>query len=99
MLYHVLGKEIEITDMTKPANYGSIYEFNGDNNALEEIGLKRKFFYTTAGIGRFTNELLPQTDTCDLWEPKNPFQYVLSIFLCKSILNGKLTNQFETPHV
>lgn len=100
MLYYVLGQGIEITEMKKPSGgYGSIFEFSGDSQALQKIGLNGKFFYSAAGIGRFTNELKAHMDTYDLWEPKNPFQYVLSIFLYKSIFNGRLTNQFEAPYL
>jgi hypothetical protein len=100
MKYLVLGKEIEIIGMRKPSGgYGSIFEFNGDSKALEEIGLKGTFYYTTSGIGRFTNELTKTTDTPDLKEPSNEFQRVLSIFLYKSIFNGKLTNQYAPPLV
>jgi hypothetical protein len=97
MRYFVLGKEIEIASMGKPpGGYGSIFEFNGDAEGLQEIGLKGKFYYCAAGIGRFTNELTIHTDTIDLWEPKN---HVLSIFLKKCIFNRRLTNQFEAPYI
>ncbi len=96
----VLGKEIEITAMKKPiGGYGSIFEFKGESRALGEIGLEGTFYYTTSGIGRFANELGLTTDTSDLTPPSNEFQRVLSIFLYKSIFNGRLTNQFEAPFV
>ena len=100
MKYMVLGKEIEITGMKKPSGgHGSIFEFNGDSMALEGIGLKGTFYYTTSGIGRFGNDLTPSTDTSNLKEPSNEFQRVLAIFLYKSIFNRKLTSQFEAPLV
>ena len=100
MLYHVLGKPIEIRSMKKPAGgYGSIFEFTGDAEALESIGLDGTFFYCATTNGRYTTELHPHTDTSNLREPQNDYQRVLSYFLYKSIYNGKLTDQFASPYV
>lgn len=100
MLYHVLGKQIEIEAMKKPAGgHGSIFEFTGDGAALKSIGLEETFFYSTAFNGRYSNELSIYTDTCDLCEARNEYQRVLSYFLYKSIYNGELTDQFAPPMI
>lgn len=100
MLYHILGKEIEIHKMEKPAGgYGSIFEVFG-NDTLKDIGLDNKFYYCATNGGRFSLRLPERSLNMnyELNEVQNHSQYLLSIFLRKSIFNGRLTNQYEEPH-
>lgn len=97
MEYYVFGKPITIDIMQKPkGGSGSVFEFTG-SNSLTEIGLNNKFWFKCKH--GFSNELPISRNQTEIIEPKNLYQYVLSLFLEKCIFNGRLTGQFEEPFI
>jgi hypothetical protein len=97
MDYMVLGKFITIDSMQKPnGNFGSVFEFTGDNS-LEEIGLSQKFWFR-CNYG-FSNVLPISDNQTEIVAPQNDYQRILSVFLEKCIRNSRLTGQFEEPYI
>ena len=91
MIYHVLGKEIEIYSFEKPiGGWGSNFEVTG-NKALNEIGLNEKFWFRAP---YYFSNVAPIENVTNENDPKNDYQCVLAIFLHKSIVHGELTDQF-----
>jgi hypothetical protein len=90
MQYHILGKTVEIFSMQKPlGTKGNIFEFHG-SKALEEIGLREKFYFQAPD--RFS--LVAPEDIKDQ-KPgrKGIYKELLGIYLLKSIQYGKLVAQ------
>ena len=91
MLYEIHGAKLLINSMKKPeGSHGSNFEFEG-NNSLKKIGLEPKFWFRAPFF--FSNKGPIETVTYNN-DPVNEQQWILSIFLLKSIKNGKLTDQF-----
>ncbi|MCK9401908.1 MAG: hypothetical protein M0Q26_00775 [Chitinophagaceae bacterium] len=96
MNYLLLGVPVAINSMQKPkGGFGSVFEFSG--SGLEEIGLNEIFWFR-CNHG-FSNELPISDNQIEIVEPQNDYQRVLSILLEKCIRNGRLTGQFEEPHI
>ena len=95
MTYYVLGEEVEIKLMQKPAGgHGSVFEFSG-SRSLEKIGLKETFYFQMPN--KFSFKLpLPGHDF-SMKHADTHYLSVLSIFLGKCIWNRKLVNQYATP--
>lgn len=91
MKYYVLGKEVEIISMKKPAiPQGAIFEVIG-SKSLEEIGLKEKFYFLSP-LGFCLKDECPESYL--EMEEGTLHQQLLGLFLQKSILKGELVSQF-----
>jgi hypothetical protein len=91
MLYHILGKTVQIFAMQQPEGVpGSVFEFRGDKS-LEQIGLKEKFYFQAPDKFYLDPQILPQDEKMPR---KGVYQLLLSLYLQKSILHGELVHQW-----
>jgi hypothetical protein len=90
MRYHILCKTVEIFSMKKPeGTKGNIFEFHG-SKALEEIGLREKFYFQAPD--KFS--LSPAGEQNDSKPAKKGiYKELLGIYLQKSIQFGELVAQ------
>ncbi|HTQ28461.1 MAG TPA: hypothetical protein VMI35_10045 [Puia sp.] len=90
MQYHILNKTIEIFSMKKPEGArGNLFEFHG-NKALEEIGLREKFYFKAPD--QFSLNPTEEIDPAKAGR-KGIYKELLGIYLLKSIQYGELVAQ------
>ena len=90
MQYHILGKTVEIYAMQQSSHLSKgVFEFQG-NKALEEIGLREKFYFKAPD--RFS--LDPSLASEGKASQKGVYQRLLGLYLQKSIHYGQLVHQW-----